>query len=157
MVPGIKVVNGYRCEADGCAYNSATKKTMGNHRRAKHFLPVHANGQPCQEQRLFKKVTYTAYFGVDHQNMELEGDPAWLHLKEQVHISLRAHQCSVRNAAPNPSIRELRPWLRVSRWYELTINQIIPEGTPFDRIKRASVLPNPIGGESNLDRLPSMV
>ncbi len=27
----------------------------------------------------------------------------------------------------------------------------------LDRIKRASVLPNPIGEESNLDRLPSMV
>ncbi len=89
MVPGIKVVNGYRCEADGCAYYSATKKIMGNHRRAKHFfLLVHANGQPCQVQRLFKKVGYTAYFGVDHQNVELKGDPARLHLKEQVHVSL---------------------------------------------------------------------
>jgi hypothetical protein len=63
----------------------------------------------------------------------------------------------VRNAAPNPSIRELSPWLKVSRWHELVVNHIIPEGTPLDRIKRASVLPNPIGGESNLDRLPSMV
>jgi len=44
VVLGIKVVNGYRCEADGCAYYSATKKIMGNHCRAKHFfLPVHAN------------------------------------------------------------------------------------------------------------------
>jgi hypothetical protein len=56
---------------------------MGNHRRAKHFfLPIHANDQPCQVQRLFKKVRYTAYFGVDHQNVELEGDPVGLHLKE---------------------------------------------------------------------------
>ncbi len=31
------------------------------------------------------------------------------------------------------------------------------EGTPLDHIKRASVLPNPISGESNLDRFPSMV
>ncbi len=43
------------------------------------------------------------------------------------------------------------------RWHELAVNHIISEGTPFDRIKRASVLPNPISGESNLDRLPSMV
>jgi hypothetical protein len=48
VVPGIKVVNGYRCEADGCAYYSTTKKIMGNHRRANHFfLPIHANGQSC--------------------------------------------------------------------------------------------------------------
>ncbi len=158
MVPGIKVVNGYRCEADGCAYYSATKKIMGNHLRAKHFfLPVHANGQPCQVQRLFKKVGYTAYFGVDHQNVELEGDPVGLHLKEQVHVSLQAHQCSVRDAAPNPSIHELSPWLRVSCWHKLAVNHIILEGMSLDRIKQASVLPNPIGGESNLDRLPSMV
>jgi hypothetical protein len=65
---------------------------MGNHRQAKHFsLLVHANGQPCQVQRLFKKVEYTAYFGVDHQNVELEGNPAGLHLKEQVHVLLQAH------------------------------------------------------------------
>jgi len=36
-------------------------------------------------------VGYKAYFGVDYQNMELEGDTAELHLKEQVHVSLRAH------------------------------------------------------------------
>jgi hypothetical protein len=89
--------------------------------------------------------------------MELEGDLAGLHLKERVHISLQAHQCSVRNTAPNPSIRELSPWLRMSRWHELAVNHIIPEGTPLDRIKRASVLPNPIDGESNLDCLPLMV
>jgi hypothetical protein len=56
---------------------------MGNHRRANHFfLPIHANSQLCQVQRLFRKVGYTAYFGVDHQNMELEGDPTGLHLKD---------------------------------------------------------------------------
>jgi hypothetical protein len=49
VVPGITVVNGYRCKADGCAYYSATRKTMGNHRRANHsFLPVHASCEPCQ-------------------------------------------------------------------------------------------------------------
>jgi hypothetical protein len=67
VVPGIRVVNGYRCEVDGCAHYSATKKTMGNHRRANHsFLSFHANGQSCQVQRLSGKVGYTAYFGVDH-------------------------------------------------------------------------------------------
>jgi hypothetical protein len=63
----------------------------------------------------------------------------------------------MRNVAPNPSIRELSLWLRVSRWHELVVNHIIPAGTSLDRIKRASVLLNPIGGESNLDHLPSMV
>ncbi len=63
MVPGIRVVNGYRCEADGCAYYSATKNIMGNHRRLNHsFLPIHANGQSGQVQCLFRKVEYTAYF-----------------------------------------------------------------------------------------------
>jgi hypothetical protein len=96
VVPGIKVVNGYQCEADGCAYYSATKNITGNHRRANHsFLPIHASGQLCQVERLLRKVGYTAYFGVDHQNMELEGNPAGLHLKEQVHVSLQAHQCSM--------------------------------------------------------------
>ncbi len=148
VVPRITVVNGYRCKADGCAYYSATRKIMGNHRRANHFfLPVHASCQPCQVQHLFRKVGYTAYFGVDHQNMELEGDLAGLHLKEQVHESIQAHQCSISNVAPNPSIRELSPWLRMSRWHELAVNHI----------KQASVLSNPIGGESNLDRLPLMV
>jgi hypothetical protein len=89
--------------------------------------------------------------------MEFEGDPVGLHLKHQVHISLQAHKCSVQNTAPNPSIRELSPWLRVSCWHELAVNHITPAGTPLDRIKRTSVLPNPIGGESNLDHLPSMV
>ncbi len=152
------VVNGYRCKADGCAYYSATRKIMGNHRRANHFfLPIHASCEPCQVQRLFRKVGYTAYFGVDHQNFELEGDLPGFHLKEQVHQSLQAHQCSILKVAPNPSIRELSPWLRISRWHELAVNHIIPAGTPLDHIKQASVLPNPIGGESNLDRLPLMV
>jgi hypothetical protein len=140
------------------AYYSATKKIMHNHCRANHFfLPIHASGQPCQVQCLFRKVGYTAYFGVDHQNMELKGDLAGLHLKEQVHVSLQTHQCSMGNMAPNPSIRELSPWLRVSRLHELAVNHIIPAGTSLDCIKRASVLANPIGRESNLDRLPSMV
>jgi hypothetical protein len=131
---------------------------MGDHRRANHFfLPVHASCEPCQVQRLFKKVGYTAYFGVDHQNLELEGDLPGFHLKEQVHETLQAHQCSISKVAPNPSIRELSPWLRISRWHELAVNHIIPAGTPLDHIKQASVLPNPVGGESNLDRLPLMV
>jgi hypothetical protein len=131
---------------------------MGNHRHANHFfLSVPASCQSCQVQHLFTKVGYTAYFGVDHQNMELEGDLAGLHLKEQVHESIQAHQCSISNVAPNPSIRELSPWLRMSRWHELAVNHIIPAGTSLDHIKQASVLPNPIGGESNLDRLPLMV
>jgi hypothetical protein len=158
VVPRIRVVNEYQCEADGCAYYSATKKIMGNHRRANHsFLPIHASGQPCQVEHLFRKVGYIAYFGVDHQNMELEGNPTGLHLKEQVHVLLQAHQCSMGNVAPNPSIRELSPWLRVSRWHELAVNRIIPAGTPLDRIKRTNVLPNLIGEESNLDRSASMV
>ncbi len=158
VVPGITIVNGYRCKADGCAYYSATKKVMGNHRRANHlFLPVHASCEPCQVQRLFRKVGYTVYFGVDHQNLELEGDLPGFHLKEQVHESLQAHQCSISKVAPNPSIRELSPWLRIFRWHELAVNHIIPAGTPLDHIKQASVLPNSIGGESNLDRLPLMV
>ncbi len=158
VVPGITVVNGYRCKADGCAYYFATRKTMGNHRRANHFfLPVHASCEPCQVQRLFKKVGYTMYFGVDHQNLELEGDLLGFHLKEQVHESLQAHQCSISKVAPNPSIHELSPWLRISRWHELAVNHIIPAGTSLDHIKQASVFPNPIGGESNLDRLPLMV
>ncbi len=97
VVPGIKVVNGYRCEEDGCAYYFATKKIMGNHHHANHsFLPIHASGQPCQVQCLFRKVRYTAYFDVDHQNLELEGDLSRFHMKEQVHESLQAHQCSYR-------------------------------------------------------------
>jgi len=59
--------------------------------------------------------------------------------------------------APNPSIRELNPWLRLSRWHELAVNHIIPAGTPLDHIKQASVLLTLIGGESNLDHLPLMV
>jgi hypothetical protein len=98
---------------------------MGNHCRANHFfLPIHANGQLCQVQRLLRMVGYKAYFGVDHQNMELEGDTAGLHLKEQVHVLLWAHQCSLGNVAPNPSVCELSPWLRVSRWHELAVSHI---------------------------------
>jgi hypothetical protein len=89
--------------------------------------------------------------------MELVGDPAGLHLKEQVHVSLEAHQCSILNVAPNPSIHELSPWLKMSHWHELTINHIIPEGTPLDHIKQVSVLPNSISKEFNLDHLPLMV
>jgi hypothetical protein len=131
---------------------------MGNHRRVNHFfLPVHASCEPCQVQRLFKKVGYTTYFGVDHQNLKLEGDLPGFHLKEQVHESLQAHQCSISKVAPNPSICELNPWLRISRWHELAVNHIIPAGMPLDHIKQASVLPNSISRESNLDRLPLMV
>jgi len=89
--------------------------------------------------------------------MELVGDPMGLQLKEQVRASLEAHECSVLNVAPNPSIPELSPWLRVSRWHELAVNHIIPTGTPLDHIKQASVLPTPMNGEFNLDYLPSMV
>jgi hypothetical protein len=131
---------------------------MGNHRRANHFfLPVHASCEPCQVQRLFRKVGYTVYFGVDHQNLELGGDLSGFHLKEQVHESLQAHLCSISKVAPNPSIRELNPWLRISRWHELAVNHIILVGTPLDHIKQTSVLSNPIDGKSNLDRLPLMV
>jgi hypothetical protein len=55
------------------------------------FLPINASLQPCQIQHLFKKVRYTEYFGVDHQNMELAGDPTAFHLNEKVHVSLEAH------------------------------------------------------------------
>jgi hypothetical protein len=63
--------------------------------------------------RLLKKVGYIAYFGVDHQNMELAGDRVGLQLKEQVHVSLEAHQCSILNMAQNQSICELSPRLRM--------------------------------------------
>jgi hypothetical protein len=46
------------------------------------YVPTNASCQSCQVQRLFRKVGYTAYFGVDHQNMELVGDPMGLQLKE---------------------------------------------------------------------------
>jgi hypothetical protein len=158
VVPGITVVNGYRCNADGCVYYCASRKTIANHRLANHFfLPIDASRQSCQVQCLFKQVGYTAYFGVDHQNMELAGDSVGLQLKEQVHVSLHAHQCSTSNVARNPSIRELSPWLRISRWHELAVNHIIPVGTPLDHVKQASMLPTPIDGEFNLDRLPLMV
>ncbi len=158
VVPGITVVNGYRCKADGCVYYCTSRKTIANHRLANlFFLPVDASCQPCQVQRLFTQVGYTTYFGVDHQNMELAGDLVGLQLKEQVHVSLHARQCSTSNVARNPSIRELSPWLRISRWHELAVNHIIPVGTPLDHVKQASVLLTPIGGEFNLDRLPLMV
>jgi hypothetical protein len=89
--------------------------------------------------------------------MELVGDPMGLQLKEQVRASLKAHECSILNVAPNPSIRELSPWLRVSCWHELAVNHIIPAGTPLNHIKQASVLPTPMNREFNLDCLPSMV
>jgi hypothetical protein len=63
----------------------------------------------------------------------------------------------ISKVAPNPSIRELSPWLKISRWHELAVNHIILAGTPLDHIKQASVLPNLIGRESNLNRLPLMV
>jgi len=122
-----------------------------------HALLVDASHQPCQVQRLFRKVEYFTYFGVDHQNMELAGDPARLQLKEQVHVSLHAHQCLTSNMPPNPSIHELSPWLKISRWHELAVNHIIPAGTPLDHVKQASVLSTSIGGEFNLDHLPLMV
>jgi hypothetical protein len=89
--------------------------------------------------------------------MELAGDSMRLQLKEQVHVSLHAHQCSTSSVALNPSICELSPWLRISRWHELAINHINPTSTPLDHVKQASVLPTLIGGEFNLDRLPLMV
>jgi hypothetical protein len=39
--------------------------------------------------------------------MELASDPTGLQLKEQVHVSLEAHQWSISNVTRNPSIREL--------------------------------------------------
>jgi hypothetical protein len=158
VVLGILVVNGYRCKADGCAYYCASKKTIANHRLANHFfLSVHESAQSCQVQCLFKKLGYSAYFGVDHQNMELVGDPTGLRLKEQVHVSLEAHRCSILRMASKPSICELNPWLRMSRWHELAIDHIIPASMPLDHIKRVGVLPTPVSGEFNLDRLPLMV
>jgi hypothetical protein len=136
VVPGILVVNGHRCKVDGCAYYCASKRTIANHCLANHFfLPVHDSAQPCQVQCLFKKVGYSAYFGVDHQNMELTGDPVGLRLKEQVHASLEAHRRSVLRTAQKPLICELSPWLKMSRWHELAVDQIIPTGTPLDHIK----------------------
>jgi hypothetical protein len=89
--------------------------------------------------------------------MELVGDPMGLQFKEQVCASLEAHECSVLNVAPNPSIHELSPWLRVSCWHELAVNHIIPAGTPLDHIKQASMLPTLMNGEFNLDSVPLMV
>jgi hypothetical protein len=49
VVPGITVVNGYRCKADGCVYYCASMKTIANHRLPNHFfLPVDASCEPCQ-------------------------------------------------------------------------------------------------------------
>jgi hypothetical protein len=105
VVLGIMVVNGYRCKADGCACYCTSKKTIANHRLANHFfLPVNANCQPCQVQHLFRKVRYTIYYNVDHYNMEFACDLMGFQLKEQVHVSLKAHQCSILNMAPNLSI-----------------------------------------------------
>ncbi len=73
-----------------------------------------------------EKVRYTAYSSVDHHNMELTSDLVKFRVKEQVHVLLEAHQCSILNLAPNPSFCELSPWLRMSHWHELTINHIIP-------------------------------
>jgi hypothetical protein len=38
-----------------------------------------------------KRLGTPSIFGVDHQNMELAGDPTVFHLKEKVHVSLEAH------------------------------------------------------------------
>ncbi len=158
VVPRIMVVNGYPCKADGCAYYYISKKIIANHCLVNHFfLPIHASCQSCQVQRLFKKVGYTTYFGVDHQNMELTGDLTGLQLKEQIRALLEAHGCLILNMAPNPSICELSPWLSMSRWHELVVNHIIPAGTPLDHIKQASVLPTSICEELNLDRLSLVV
>ncbi|CAK9856575.1 unnamed protein product [Sphagnum jensenii] len=60
VVTGITIVNGYRCKADGCVYYCTSKKTIANHCLANHFfIPVDASRQPCQMQRLFKKVGYS--------------------------------------------------------------------------------------------------
>ncbi|CAK9274087.1 unnamed protein product [Sphagnum jensenii] len=57
VAPGITVVNGYRCKANGCVYYCASRKTIANHHLANHFfLPVDASRQPCKVQRLFKQV-----------------------------------------------------------------------------------------------------
>jgi hypothetical protein len=152
------VVNGYQCKANGYTYYCASKKTIANHNPANHFfLPVHASHQPCQVQHLFRKVRYTTYFGVDHQNMELAVGPTGFQLKKQVRALLEAHQCSILNLAPNPSIRELSPWFKISHWHKLAVNHIIPAGTPLDHIKQVSVLSTLMNGEFNLDRMPLMV
>jgi hypothetical protein len=88
--------------------------------------------------------------------MELAGDPTGLQLKEQVHASLEAHQCSILNTTPNPIICELSPWLRMFHWPEL-VNHIILAGTPLDHIKQTSVLPTPINRAFNFDCLLLMV
>jgi hypothetical protein len=89
--------------------------------------------------------------------MEFMGDPVGLQLKEQIRALLQAHQRSMSNLAPNPSICELSPWLRMSRWHKLVVNHIILAGTPLDHIQQTSVFPTPICKEFNLDRLPLMV
>jgi hypothetical protein len=105
----------------------------------------------------FQKGWVHRIFCVDYQNMELVGDQMGLQLKEQVHVSLRAHQCSILNMAQNPSICELNPWFKMSRWHKLTINHIILANTLLDHIKQANVFLTLISGEFNLDRLPLMV
>jgi hypothetical protein len=80
-----------------------------------------------------------------------------LQLKEQIYVSLEAHQCSILNMAQNPSTCELSPWFRMSYWHELVVSYINPTSMPLDHIKQASMLPTLISGEFNLDRLPLMV
>lgn len=70
---------------------------------------------------------------------------------------MQAHQCSVLKMAPNPSIYELSPWLKMFCWHELAVNHIFPEGMPLDHIKQASMLLTLMSGEFNLDCLPLMV
>jgi hypothetical protein len=47
VVPGITIVNGYRCKVDGCAYYSASKRTIANHRLANHQLMPVVNRAKC--------------------------------------------------------------------------------------------------------------
>jgi hypothetical protein len=158
VVPRIMIVNGYQCKVDGCVYYYTSKKTIANHCLANHFLlPFNGGCKPRQVQHLFKKVGYTAYFGVDHQNMELIGDQVGLQLKQQVHVSLEAHQCSTLNMAENPTICELNPWLIMFHWHKLLVNHIIPTYMPLDHIEHVSMFPTLISGEFNLDNLPLMV
>jgi len=89
--------------------------------------------------------------------MELVGDQVGFQLKEQVHVSLEVHQCSILNMAQNPSICELSPWLKMFCWHELAVNHIILTSTPFDHNKQTNVFLTLISGEFNLDCLPFMV
>jgi hypothetical protein len=89
--------------------------------------------------------------------MELVGDQVGLQHKEQVHVSLEAHQCSILNMAQNPSICGLSPWLEMFHWHKLAINCIILTCMPIDHIKQTNMLPTLINGEFNLDCLPLLV